>query len=1442
MTPTPTNRLGLPHWMSPKFALFAALIFLAACSTDSCSCDGFEESEFPAAHYDKTLVAGGQLRISQPGLDFIEGEVGPLIEQFQPGGLSFCLPSSEVTLGIEICSQSVCDDGSVGCQLDLTVDGAQINPIPSDTLQIDLTIGGIGGKDASGNPQDVITLFRDGLIFDNHCELRLYNKDNNESRPGQISAILPIRVSVDTNSPTGDVRIEVLDIEMDDFTDQVNYSLTGDTVCTVVNWVAGFFNGTINNMIRDQLTDIIDGLTSEQLCRACGDGQPVCPGNSTCGDNGGAQSCMYPSGECVPRTLGMEGNLKLGELIGAYSQNPTSQVAVLGKLADIADVDTGLSLGLRIGAQPSEFGRCVPIDPTARPLFDPIAPSPQLLADATPAGDPFMLGIGVHKRALEHLLWSVWGGGALCMKLDSSQIEQLSTDTLSLLLPSIRELAGPGSSAFLQLAPQTAPQIKLGDNRVTQTADGYTIDDPLISLSWKDLDLHFYVFAHERYLRVFSLRADLMVPIALGSDGQGSITPIVGDLDDAVTNIRPMQIELLKEDPQVLIDLIPTLVGMALPSLVGSISQPIELPEVFGYRIAMEQENITSVDNQTMLALFANLVPVAQPMGIAFQSRIVGHELDLSRATASGVPRPRLTLHVMADLPDFMPTQTALDIEYSWRVNGGNWSLYRRSETLEIRDPLLVLEGRHRVEVRARFRGDPRSTEPVPSMIMVDVDYSAPTLQIERRGAVVSLAAHDTIDRAEQLEFRHRIVSHELTTKWSAWGKTQAIDLLQVDAPERFQLIAEVRDRAGHVAQQTQEIVWDRRQAALDAEELGADIDAATPGSTPQAGCSATGEQSPLGALAGALALLGGLLLTRRQRHTRPVGRAGAALIACFLLAALGLTGCDDDAAQKNLLPSSDCEPACTGEDICVDGTCQTPDDEEDPPCTTADECAPCTNGGVATCSDEGVCGCSEACPELPDACAQTTCEPGFEPSVTSEGTMDPLTCEVSGQACECVALPALPLGQHGLYASVAQRGELRATAVYNKTYGDLMVATLSDAGEPTWYFVDGLPEDGAVTGAIDGPRGGIATPGPNVGTHTAIGIDSADNLHVLYRDEANAALKYARGTQSGSAYTFETQTLNADSDSGYFSSLLVIDDVVHAVYSVKNFEDATDGWRTQLRAINFPVDAPLEQLAPAAEVVASSPNDDPCGDACVGTEVCVTSQSPAACIIKTRDCSPVCDDGFACINGTCETIHVKLARDYPLMTGLFSHLSSTSDGLVVTFYNHISQQVAWATHSGGAWTAAQSLGAPSGPYVSGALDDAGQLHLAYMEPTAQQLIYEQVGNGVREVVADGARDSSSGFILADIGEDVDLRLLADGSVELLYQDTTQHTLILSTRSADGAWTHTVLGEPGSPYSGAHGFFATMVRQPSTSKLAVEFVLNQQETPTVGKPVFHTLP
>ncbi len=1444
------ERRRLPGWVSPKFALLSVVIFMAACSSNSCSCNGFEQTPFPSEHYDKTLPNGGQLRVTQSGLGFLQDHIPELISQVQPGGLNFCVPQQTGTP--KICTDSTCADGSTGCQLDMSISDAQLQPQPPDTLDANITIGDIGGQDANGDNLDVI----DVKIAGATCNLHLYNKNGNKSQPAEIQATLPVKFTIDQNSPTKDLRLDIGDVQMANFTDQVSYELKGaggvwsGIACTVGGWLSSLFNGTINGMIKDKLTSAIDDIKAQQLCRACGSGQPACPGGSTCGDNGNAQSCMYPDNTCVPRELGVEGKLDIGQLLGNYSQNPDAAVYVMGKAADMATVDTGLSLGLRTGGQPTDFGRCVPVDPSGRPSLEPIDPSPSILADTRPnGGDPFMIGIGVHKRTIEHILWSTWASGAVCMKIDSNSVSQLSAKTLGILLPSIKELAGGDAMVYLQIAPQTAPKVKLGANTVSPDGDTYSIDDPLMTVNWKDLDLHFYVYANERFVRVFTLRADLILPIALAADGQGSIIPVLGDLGDAVQNIRPVKTGLLKEDPQRVIDLIPTLMGMALPSLAGSISQPIQLPEFMGMRIALSQDDITSVDNKTMIALYADLVPAStQPFSAMLDTTIYDTDVDLSEWTASGIPHPKAILDVAADLPAYAQAVDAGDIEYSWRVDGGLWSLYHRTNRLEIKDPMLVLEGRHRIEVRARFRGDPSTTEPEPAVTYVNVDYSAPDFSIQRDKQHVTLAASDAVDKLGDLMFRYRIIDGQGHSTWTPWQHDNTIDLAKEGAPAHFRLVAQVRDRAGHVAEDQQNVVWEPMK--LD----HIDGPAAPNAGDPQAaGCSAAGQNTPVGAAGGVLALFGVLLLLWRRRQDRPRAKGALAKFGplALVIAALALAGCSDNAAGKHKAKS--CDPACAANQQCVDGACQLAENG----CNSDADCSCDAAGQVAVCGDDGMCACQQACADgcgdgqfccyknnscqdLPDPCADKVCDPGFEPKATSPGTGDSATCEVSGAVCDCAPLPPLPLGIHGQYASVAENNGVRAAAVYNKTYTDLMVATVDDSGQPTWYFVDGVPDSGDIEGDLNGPRGGIADQGPDVGTHTAIGVDANGNLHVLYRDEDNGTLKYARGTKGADGYTFETKTIDDQGDTGYYSSVLIDGDTVHAVYSVKQVDDPDNGWQTQLRYINFPVDAPLDQLAPSPTVVYADAANDPCGSSCGSGEECFTSS--ATCAAPTDDCTDTCADGLACNQGSCMPIFVAPKKAYPFMTGVFAQLSKTSDGLAVTFFDNLQRHVGWATRAAdGTWGDAQFLSKRSGPYASVAFDANGKLHLAYMDPATQNLVYQVGVEGDPEIVANGVRDTVDGYLLNDIGEDVDLKLHADGTVQVLYQDATWHKLQLATRDADGNWSTQTLGEPGDPYTGAHGFFAAMVRDVDNSNMAVDFVLNNQTDPSEGKPEFHEL-
>ena len=52
-----------------------------------------------------------------------------------------------------------------------------------------------------------------------------------------------------------------------------------------------------------------------------------------------------------------------------------------------------------------------------------------------------MVGIGVHKLTIEHMLWSTWASGATCLSVDSKTVDVLSTASLGLLVRSLRDLA-----------------------------------------------------------------------------------------------------------------------------------------------------------------------------------------------------------------------------------------------------------------------------------------------------------------------------------------------------------------------------------------------------------------------------------------------------------------------------------------------------------------------------------------------------------------------------------------------------------------------------------------------------------------------------------------------------------------------------------------------------------------------------------------------------------------------------------------------------------------------------------------------------------------------------------------------------------------------------------------------------------------------------------------
>lgn len=1362
-----------------KLLFFLGLTLLAACSGDGCGCEGFVQQPFPQDAYQHTTPGGGQVRLTQTGLSFVESNIPYLLQQFMPGGLKFCIPR-DTSANPALCVADTCRDGQNGCQVDLTLDRATIQPVPSRKLNASITIGSV---------DEALSFdYKFGLTV--RCEVKLHKKGQSDDTPAQVKALIPVELGVDTNSPLRELKIQVGDIALD--LDDVDFKIRGrenfgDTVaCGGASLVRGLFRGMIEEQIDTMLNNTTQSFADEFLCRKCGTGLPACPSSGVCRQG----FCMDRATDvCLPNPLGVEGTLDFSQMLGDFSLDDDPRLALLAKAGDFASVDTGVSVGLRTGFTPIGNSTCVPIANHPRPTTSAINRSAALNENKHPTtGKPFMLGMGLHKDILEQMLWSSWASGAVCLAISTAQVEMLTTSAFQLFLPSIKDLSGNTErDVTIHIVPQNPPTMKLGKNTIEPAGNSYKITDSLFTVDWKDLDLHVYAYIQDRQTRLLTLRADLLLPIAIAPDGSGGITPVIENLKDAIQNVRPLRTELLAEDPQRLITLLPTLLDLALPGITEMITQTIQLPEFLGFRLQLAQSDITSIDNNTFVAIFANFTRNTSPLRIALQPVVAQTHIDAQRVNSDQFPTPRVQLDLFALEHGWRPAADNT-VEYSYRVNNGLWSLYEKTSRLTIDSPLFALQGRHNIEIRARFAGDDTFTSAITTLTSVLIDFEAPTLDLERRGTTLHFIGHDSVDST--LQYRYRIVNPahpdapQLT--WTQWSTTAQADVSAYqNQAENLSIEVEVRDQSGHTSFASHTLSTEKPASPTMSEKTENTETTPTTG-----GCNTTNSGSPAQFWP---LLLGFLFFIGRKATRNPKNSSNKAvfLLAAITLLTTGCSGCQGELKQikgpDTCTFDADCAAKCpSGETgICDGNTCK---------CT-----AYCPDG----CSDnEFCCFTTNACKPIGNLCGEQSCPPGFE---FREATIVPNreTCEIDSFKCECAPLQPLPLGAYGPFSDIDSNADQLAVSTYNRTYRDLMVGTVAKDDSITWYFVDGPPADGPVVGDPAGPRGGIKERGENVGTHTSIAVDSARNLHVLYRHEDNKSLKYARGTPDPNApdhYLFETTELLADAalNAGFWTDLTVKDDTLHAVYTVRK-GTATD-WTSELHHIQFPTTAPLDQLAQYL----ASPN-----------------------VIETAtNCAPACTD-----------------KNIPGSTGLFTRLRPTDSGLLVTFYDHKAGRISYARFTDNKWSTPSRLATKTGPAAAAltTLDNNTEvLHLAFMDKTGLNYRKTQSGTPAQNlVIHDGTRNAAHGYYNGPIGQDITLELDKNNRITAIFQDAFDHKLYRATLE-NNVWTTTQLA-PDPKSTTSHGFYAGMTRH-GDQLVAIEFMINNQTKPNIAQAIIHRFP
>lgn len=494
--------------------------------------------------------------------------------------------------------------------------------------------------------------------------------------------------------------------------DGADFSLAGGFLCLVGNILPA-------STLQDQLEGPIEDAINEATCKACDSGQVAeCgEGATACTDN----VCMVTN-RCMQET-GLAGRLVGGAVLAGLSPGTTGAFDMYEVLGGYARTDqNGISLGMLGGMQPAgtERDRCGP--PGTEPAMINIDELPLFQGNVRTddgSNTPFDIGIGLHKNQLDQFAFAAYDGGFLCLTIGNGTVEQLTTDTLSLLSRSLGDLVDGNAPMYIGLRPQQQPTIVLGRN----TFNGDELVEPLLDLTFPAMEIDFFVSIDDQYVRVFTLVSDVHLPIGLQATAMGELAPVIGAVEDAFTNVSVKNSEAVRETPEALANTFPQILGLVLPQLSGGLGA-IALPELGGLQLSVTA--VTSVDNNNFLAIFANLTTaVAAPVDTDVTLTGVSEpatELAKNPRMWRGNQGPQVSLY-LGDKPG---------LEWSYRTNRGFWSAWSQNRRPVIAPSTFWLPGKHTIEVRAREIGKPETIDTTPALIEVELGTDVPMRTSQR--------------------------------------------------------------------------------------------------------------------------------------------------------------------------------------------------------------------------------------------------------------------------------------------------------------------------------------------------------------------------------------------------------------------------------------------------------------------------------------------------------------------------------------------------------------------------------------------------------------------------------------------------------------------------------------------------------------------------------------
>ncbi len=844
------------------FSLIMACAVAAGCSGAGAGCGGL--TPIPGGHFVGTKNDNAiNLRLSANGINYLNGNWQTLIGTFAPGGtltLPVACTHQTFPLNIPIIGTTNVDvyiadqgnaagagrldascNGDVPANVTATIKNFQLVPQGPDKLAATVTLAIDTGK---------IYIIAPTSLCDLKCSI-----DYSSAPPNTANQLVAtVQFSIDTRwdkllafsitslngtqvcgssgAPNSPQCIDPNDLSLNSEGGFCSFGCDVLNISLVKNFVLGLLSPTLQTQIQ--------GVLAKQSCQACMTNAD-CP-VSTDGTNTQATctggSCVDPSSTstpkaCAPRFLGSEGRLNLAGLLGSFGAPANAAIDLSIAAGSSVLVDQGLTFGTRAGIKPVVTSACVP--PAAMPPMSAIT-APDFDAEATP-GSGYHVALGLSSNFLNATFWAAQQSGALCLQLGAGNSSFLNTGLFKTFLPSLGKLAtrdGLDAPMLVALRPATPPTVTVG----LGTYDPVTKKPikPLITVGWKDLSIDFYALIDDRQARLFTLTADLSIPLSLIFNGCDSVTPALGDLKMLITNIRTANSEMLAEDPQVLADLVPSVIGLAEPALANALTG-FALPQLGSFKLKVNETKgvglIAGTETYNHLALYATLLPLngmcatSSPRTVA--TLVGSHMPQQAQMRLDGhhqLPLPEAVLHVEA-------LGKPGSAEFSYQVDDGLWSTFRpvERETLVVSHSRFLLQGPHVIHVRSRVAEDPQGLSASADVGFV-VDWDAPEVSLLPDAAHdrLTVVAHDVVSPANTLTYAYQVGDGA----FGDFGPARDISLHSVE--QQGGVTVRVKDELGNVG----EASFHPPTIATHADTAAGAKPSST-GSNAAGGCSATG-------------------------------------------------------------------------------------------------------------------------------------------------------------------------------------------------------------------------------------------------------------------------------------------------------------------------------------------------------------------------------------------------------------------------------------------------------------------------------------------------------------------------------------------------------------------------------------------------------------------------